>query len=769
MAPAAGLARRRRRRSTRLPPSLRRRRRLGVAGAARQRALPRCPPRDRPRMARRRRPRSHRAGSGVPRGVDGRAPRPSARPWPNGAATRPVRTAGSAACSTATAVFLAVSLLAGVVAVERGTGDRQATRHRRARGAREQVGRAASHRPRHRRPARGRGLPARARRPARALGAAQYVHRRTWRSSGTTTSQPTGSSWGAVVPGTSTAVVALDGDDLQLVDLETGELEDRFPSTGITLSDSPVRNPSQLQVSADGRFVVHMTTTESSEPCFDPQAPPAADDRPCVEFSMYELASGRRVLGPVIPSFGAGTWPSTPTARSSPSPVDIRESSPSIARPTASCSVPSPASPVPTRCPPMTPLPAAPRPRSPSALTASSTSARSRGRSGSSTPPLSRSSGRSRPRRCLRTSTSCSPPMACSSGTVASPSSRSRPRPAPPAGPPPTTSSRFSGHARAPRSPSRLRPRGSTARTLSATSSSTTWRPVGPRASPSSRRLGLIADIATVADGRELVALGQLPVISRWRLDGSGAVVDHDRRGPGCPRLRPDRRDAARRLRRPRCGIPASDEAIDELDGSSGARWFGRDLLAGSFPDGSWLYDVGAHAPAHGDRHRPADSSMPVWMIARRPTGPTSRSRRTILRPALAARSGPTTPHAAAASTRPSWSTSSMTTTVGVDARVSATGDGSRVVVTTGTSDYAARRTIVYDGRTGEQLAGPMSAGHRHERQRRRRARRRGRVRRDHPVRPRRPWNRSGSSPGRRVSCRNSSSAPTARSWSHHR
>ena len=64
--------------------------------------------------------------------------------------------------------------------------------------------------------------------------------------------------------------------------------------------------PSLVRVSDDGRFVAHLTTIGSSEPCFDPQAPPATDDRPCVAFSVFEIGSGRHVLGPITPAFGAG-------------------------------------------------------------------------------------------------------------------------------------------------------------------------------------------------------------------------------------------------------------------------------------------------------------------------------------------------------------------------------------------------------------------------------------------------------------------------------
>jgi WD40 repeat protein len=42
------------------------------------------------------------------------------------------------------------------------------------------------------------------------------------------------------------------------------------------------------------------------------------------------------------------------------------------------------------------------------------------------------------------------------------------------------------------------------------------------------------------------------------------------------------------------------------------------------------------------------------------------------------------------------------------DTHVSATRDGERIVVTTGTANYRSRRTTVYDGRTGKQVAGPL-------------------------------------------------------------
>ena len=71
------------------------------------------------------------------------------------------------------------------------------------------------------------------------------------------------------------------------------------------------------------------------------------DDRGCGVFSVYEIATGARVLGPVIPPFGLGDVAMSPTARSSPSSAARTETSPSTAPPTASCSARSPGFPDP--------------------------------------------------------------------------------------------------------------------------------------------------------------------------------------------------------------------------------------------------------------------------------------------------------------------------------------------------------------------------------------------------------------------------------------
>ena len=89
---------------------------------------------------------------------------------------------------------------------------------------------------------------------------------------------PTTDLTGALVPGTMSAVVALDGPGLALLDLDTGEVDDRFPG-----SVDPTRAVA-LSVSADGRSVAILF----------PDA-----------FAVYDVASGRTIAGPVPTPFHA--------------------------------------------------------------------------------------------------------------------------------------------------------------------------------------------------------------------------------------------------------------------------------------------------------------------------------------------------------------------------------------------------------------------------------------------------------------------------------
>jgi hypothetical protein len=69
---------------------------------------------------------------------------------------------------------------------------------------------------------------------------------------------------GALVPGTSSAVIALDGRDLRLLDLDSGELDDPFPPRVAIPASVPV-----TQVSGDGRLVVQFHSVDSPDRCFD--------------------------------------------------------------------------------------------------------------------------------------------------------------------------------------------------------------------------------------------------------------------------------------------------------------------------------------------------------------------------------------------------------------------------------------------------------------------------------------------------------------------
>ena len=94
---------------------------------------------------------------------------------------------------------------------------------------------------------------------------------------------------GALVPGTSSAVVAVDGHDLMVLDLERGELEARFPP-----APEGVRTFSGVRVSADGRFVAQLVQTSAPT---------------TTVLTVYEVATGRAVLGPLTPPFNPADLP----------------------------------------------------------------------------------------------------------------------------------------------------------------------------------------------------------------------------------------------------------------------------------------------------------------------------------------------------------------------------------------------------------------------------------------------------------------------------
>jgi outer membrane protein assembly factor BamB len=112
---------------------------------------------------------------------------------------------------------------------------------------------------------------------------------------------------GAVVPGTSTAAVSANGRELQVLDLDTGELEDRFPPLGDDeVPVSEAGHYSVVRLSADGRRVAHLVLAEAEHQCFGLDVLRVTDDAGCAALVVYDVASGERVLGPVTLPVGPG-------------------------------------------------------------------------------------------------------------------------------------------------------------------------------------------------------------------------------------------------------------------------------------------------------------------------------------------------------------------------------------------------------------------------------------------------------------------------------
>jgi DNA-binding SARP family transcriptional activator/WD40 repeat protein len=624
---------------------------------------------------------------------------------------------------TAAALLLVVSLVAGIVAVQRG---RETGRERDNAALEAVVNQSLALRPTDRATAALLAVEAYRRAPDDPRSHAALL--------GTFTAAPGFMGYqhlpaddfvfGAVVPGTSTAVVALDGRDLQLVDLDSGELDDRFPTTTPPLGKgsfesigaAPARQPSLLRVSADRRFVVHMTTIESesfptgdvqasSEPCFDPLAPPETDDRPCVSFSVYELASGRRVGGLFTPSFGAGdvainadgslvavaggydgelaVYRTTDgellgTLAGLPRPDDL-PSDPWVKRSTAAVvfgpdgmiylgSLQGPIRIVDPASLQVARTLEAPQLSSNLNLVATPDGLLV-GNGRAAIVAVDTSTGVTRWSEDIYDPTLWA--RACGSLAIA-----------------PASQRLYCGNTLGQLVEREL----------------ATGQPTGVSFDT---QLGFISDVATASDGRELVAFGGAPVISRWRLDGSGPAVDHIAEGRSVVSGYDPTGEMLLVGGDPAVWDPVSDEAIDELDGRSSALWFGRDLVGASFAGGNALYDVSAHAPAQSKSRPPPNGHDFLWMspdgtrtyasVVENDAEAGPRCEIWTYDPDRRRRIAPTIRLDA-----------ELDDDCSFDAHVSATRDGNRVVVTTGTSDYRLRRTTVHDGRTGKQVAGPL-------------------------------------------------------------
>jgi WD40 repeat protein len=222
-------------------------------------------------------------------------------------------------------------------------------------------------------------------------------------------------------------------------------------------------------------------------------------------------------------------------------------------------------------------------------------------------------------------------------------------------------------------------------------------------------QLGGLSDLAITPDGRELVVFGAAaPVISRWRVDGSGPVTTHVAQGqvvmdgfdPSGERLLVAGRD---RLPTDNAGTadfavwdPATDQAVDLIDEDFlFATWAGPDLLAAVYADGtSGLYDVSARRRVDiGDG---AEIRVPVnraWLSA----GDTLLYVSRITDSGCEIRT-----YDPATRTR-------VEPTITLDdcfhvRSLSATAGGERVAVTVHDRVARDRVTTVHDGTTGEQV-----------------------------------------------------------------
>ncbi len=105
---------------------------------------------------------------------------------------------------------------------------------------------------------------------------------------------------GALIPGTSTVVVALDGGDLRLIDRSTGEVSAPFDS-----AETEASWGTGLAVSDDGRYLAHYSPRDGSDQCWSLDSLRMTDDEGCALLQVFELERGRRIMA-VVPPFGLG-------------------------------------------------------------------------------------------------------------------------------------------------------------------------------------------------------------------------------------------------------------------------------------------------------------------------------------------------------------------------------------------------------------------------------------------------------------------------------
>jgi hypothetical protein len=230
-------------------------------------------------------------------------------------------------------------------------------------------------------------------------------------------------------------------------------------------------------------------------------------------------------------------------------------------------------------------------------------------------------------------------------------------------------------------------------------------------------QLGDVGDLAVGADGRELVAFGGYSaVVSRWRLDGSGPIIDASLPGWGTNGYDPagellvafegERTSFSDTIVTPpdfAAWDPATSEIVDQLDPIVAAIWVAPGKLAALFTDGTTdQYDVRAHARL--DRGPGTDAEFTIhnaelsaggtriYIEGHHDDGSDGRCEIWSREAATGRDVGPVID-------------------IGPCPPISgleATADGSRVAFSYIRAGPDGRGADIYDGRTGEKLAGPL-------------------------------------------------------------
>lgn len=108
---------------------------------------------------------------------------------------------------------------------------------------------------------------------------------------------------GAAIPGTDEAVVALDGKELAVVTVGEDDVDRRFGPYNGEQSELALT----IRVSADGRRVAQLSTQQFTNPdCGNLDVVRETDGEGCALLNVYDIESGRLLLGAIVPPLGPG-------------------------------------------------------------------------------------------------------------------------------------------------------------------------------------------------------------------------------------------------------------------------------------------------------------------------------------------------------------------------------------------------------------------------------------------------------------------------------